>query len=346
MSTSGHNEKLTVGGRLVGPGRPALLVAEIGGNHGGDPALARRMVEAAAEAGAGAVKFQAYRTAEFISALSPYYAELATEELPFERLAELVARAHDLGLAAGLTVFDPAGLDLARECGADFLKISSGDLTNPDLLALAAEEARPLFVSTGAAEAAEVEAALEILAPARDRLALLQCAALYPAPIEAANLAVMAGWLARGLTAGYSDHVLGPAAAQMALALGAAVLEKHFTLDRALPGGDNALSATPEEFRELARWAGLCFQMRGEAVKRPHPLERPMRPIIHRALVAARDLPAGRRLTEDDLVLRRPPNASGLLGPRDRPGLLGRVLKTGLAEGTPVTRADLADDGR
>lgn len=336
--------EIKVGGRRLEPGRPALLVAEIGGNHAGDPIVAGRMVEAAAASGAGAVKFQAYRTADFLSPLSPYYEELAAEELPFEQLAALVTRAHGLGLAAGLTVFDPAGLELARDCRADFLKISSGDLTNGPLLELAARADRPLFVSTGAAEAGEVASARELLAPAREHLVLLQCAALYPAPAEAANLEVMVEWLAAGLAAGYSDHFLGPEAALAALTLGALVLEKHFTLDRELPGGDNAISAEPEEFAELAAWAELSLKLRGRGGKRPHPLERPIRPLIRRVVTAARDLPGGHRLETDDLLLRRPPPSAEGLEPKMLPDLPGRRLKAPLFNGAPLTRADL-DDG-
>ena len=335
------SDGIQVGRRTIGPGRPALLVAEIGGNHGGDPGLAARMVSAAAGAGAGAVKFQAYRTPSFLSRQSPYYDELALEELTFERLAALVAQAHELGLAAGLTAFDEAGLHLAEECGADFIKVSSGDLTNHGLLALAARARRPLFVSTGAADDDEITAALRVLQPAEDRVVLLQCASLYPAPLEAANLAVMARWLGEGRAAGYSDHVLGQQAAIMALSLGAMVLEKHFTIDQALPGGDNSLSALPPDFRQLARWVELRGTIWGSRLKKPHPLEETMRPVIRRAVLAARDLRAGRPITPDDLALMRPPPAEELLGPECIILLVGRVLKADLAEGSPLTWAAL-----
>lgn len=335
---------IEVGEHSLRTGCPALLVAEIGGNHAGDPALAARMVEAAAACGAGAVKFQAYRTAEFLSPLNPYYSELATEELPFEHLAALVAKAHGLGLAAGLTVFDQAGLDLVRDCQADFIKISSGDLTNLPLLALAAKAERPLFISTGAAEAGEVAEAMAIAEPAQENLVLLQCAALYPAPLEAANLEVMVNWLAAGLAAGYSDHCQGPAAAEAALTLGALVLEKHFTLDRDLPGGDNSISAQPEEFARLVSWANRCVIIRGQGGKHPHPLEMPMRPLIRRAVVAARNLPAGHRLKTEDLALRRPPPSENPLEPKQLPNLLGRQLKSPLAEGAPLAWSAVMDE--
>lgn len=334
--------EIQVGERLLGPGRPALLVAEIGGNHGGDPALAAALVRAAAAAGAGGIKFQAYRASSLASRVSPYFKELAAEELSFDHLAALLRLGRALGLVTGLTVFDEAGLDLARTAGVDFLKIASGDLTHHRLLARAAALGKPVFISTGAGDETEVEAALAVLAP--ERTVVLQCAALYPAPPASANLAVMAGWLARGLAAGYSDHALGLAAARLALALGARVLEKHFTLVRTLPGGDNPLSATPEEFRRLADWAEEVRLLTGEGIKRLQPGEEAVRPLIRRAVLAARNLPAGTRLALEDLALKRPPAAGpALWGPEALDMAVGRRLKRSLAEDEPLTGADLSD---
>ena len=337
-----EDRDIQVGERLLGPRRPALLVAEIGGNHGGDPSLAASMVRAAAAAGAGGVKFQAYRARDLMSRDSPYFQELAAEELPFEALAELVRLGRNLGLVTGLTVFDEAGLDLARTAGADFLKISSGDLTHHRLLARARAAGPPVFVSTGAGEAAEAEAALAVLNPART--VLLQCTALYPAPPSSANLAVMAGWLSRGVAAGYSDHGLGLDAARLALALGALVLEKHFTLVQTLPGGDNTISATPDEFRRLADWAQDICILAGDQTKRVQPEEEAARPLIRRAVLAARALPAGTRLAPGDLALKRPPAAGpGLWGPEDLEKAMGRLLARSMTPDEPLTGSHLAD---
>ncbi|MDR2946484.1 MAG: N-acetylneuraminate synthase family protein [Candidatus Adiutrix sp.] len=326
----------------VGAGGSSFLVAEIGGNHGGNPVLAAEMVRAAAAAGAEAVKFQAYRTADFLSPLSPYYDELAAEELPFDQLGKLVKQAHGLGLAAGLTVFDAAGIAFAQGCGADFLKISSGDLTHPYLPRRAAETGLPLFLSTGAAEEAEVSAALAALGDTPGGLVIMQCAALYPAPAEAANLAVMRRWQSEGLKAGYSDHTLGLNAAKLAVAMGAAAVEKHFTTDRNLPGGDNSISATPEEFNELVRWRNTCGVMLGQPVKRPHPLEVPMRPVIRRALVAGRPLCAGDILAAEDVKLQRPPSSTEeLLAPDRLAEVVGRCLTQDVPQGAALRLSDL-----
>jgi sialic acid synthase SpsE len=368
---------------LPSTARP-LLAAEIGGNHGGRLELAAELVKSAAKAGAGAVKFQAYRTETFLHRDSPFFAELLAEELSFESLGRLVELAHSLGLAAGLTVFDAEGLNLARASRADYVKISSGDLTHRRLIRAAAESGLPMALSTGAASHGEVEAALSLCAPC----ALLQCCALYPAPPELVHLAVLDRWLRQGRPAGLSDHTLGPQVALAALELGAVMVEKHFTVDRRLPGGDNAMSATPEEFRLLAVQIQLQTKLRrlAEAQARPDRPDRPDltdRPdladlaepadqadlgypasrqpwwgvpekrrqpgeapaLIRRAAVAARPLAAGEPLTEEAVVFLRPPAAAALLG-ADRP-LADLILTRPVAAGRLVTLEDLsARDGR
>jgi sialic acid synthase SpsE len=322
---------------------PTLLVAEIGGNHGGDMELASRMVRAAAKARAGAVKFQAYCSPRFMSPLSPFYKELENEELPYGDLANLVAEAKDYGLLAGLTAFDEEGIEMAQEAGADFIKISSGDITHHRLLEKAARTDKPLFISTGASTQAEVDAARHILGPARKRRVFLQCTSLYPTPLASVDMAVMDRWLHSGMAAGYSDHTMGTAAANLAIALGAFVLEKHFTTDTSLPGGDNSISALPADFAELAQWAALCAAMRGEDSKRIQPDEISARPIIRRAVVARRDLPEGWRLTENDVTLMRPPQAEGALGPNYLGHVVGRILARAIGEGDLISLARLAD---
>lgn len=343
----GRNIK--VADRCLKPGGPALLVAEIGGNHGGDPYLAEKMVSAAAQSGAVAVKFQAYRTPHFVSPQSSYYEELAAEELSFEILERLGAQAKALGLIFGLTVFDQKGLELAAEV-ADFIKISSGDLTYHDLLARATRSSLPIFVSTGAANQAEVEAACQVLIPARERIALLQCVSLYPAPPEGANLEVMVGWLRQGLTAGYSDHMNGLEAATMALALGAQIVEKHFTISRKLPGGDNAISAEPSEMAFLSRFNQMGPLLRGLSDKSPLAGEEKMRLVIRRVLVATRDLPAGQTLTPGDLACLRPGDGQQSsrrpgLGPNELSLVVGLTLGCNLACGETLTPAHVLGYG-
>ncbi|MDR2140602.1 MAG: N-acetylneuraminate synthase family protein [Deltaproteobacteria bacterium] len=334
-----------------------LLVAEIGGNHGGDPQKARLLCQAARQAGAGAVKFQAYRTELFLHPQTVYYAELAQEELPFPVLADLVTLAHDLGLMAGLTIFGPEGLELALRAQADYLKISSGDLTYHQLIRQADQLSLPLAISTGASSETEIQATLGLLASPP---LVLQCVSLYPAPLATTNLAVLARWLRAGLRAGFSDHGLTLEPASAALRLGAVMVEKHFTLQRQWPGGDNAISARPEDFQALAELAqnppppaesSRFFTdleneqpaYWGQAHKIPQPGENPT--LIRRWAVAARSLRRGHRLRPEDVLFQRtPPSPTPLLGPAEP--WVERELLRDLAKGTPVALADLTSSPR
>jgi N-acetylneuraminate synthase/N,N'-diacetyllegionaminate synthase len=341
-----------------------ILVAEIGGNHGGDRALAEAMVEAAVAAGASAIKFQAYRTHLLVHPLSPYHDELASEELDPKVLSDLLALARRLGAAGGLSVFDLSSLALAESAGADFVKLASGDLTFHPLLARCARSPLPLVLSTGASTEAEVAAALR-LAPRP--LALLQCCSAYPAPPETANLAVLAGWLAAGRPAGLSDHVLDLSASIAATRLGAVMIERHLTIDRSLPGGDNAISSLPEDFRRLRDAASLGplsaaeraelenSPLWGRTPKAVQPGESPE--LIRRVAVAARDLKAGEMVAAEAVAWLRPPpgtpagalrpdypgaaSLSGLGGASDHPILSGEADQRGLSDG--AERRGLSD---
>ncbi|MDR1298356.1 MAG: N-acetylneuraminate synthase family protein [Deltaproteobacteria bacterium] len=344
-----------------------VTVAEIGGNHGGDPELAARMVEAAFRARFDCVKFQAYRTDKFLHPLCPCYNELKNEELPFEAFGELARLARGRKRGFGLTVFGPEGLDLARDVKADYAKISSGDLDNLPLLEAAAKSGLPVVLSTGASRDSEIERALGILGGSL--LAVLQCASLYPAPVALSNLAVMDKWLARGLPAGFSDHSEGGRAMEAAWLLGAAMIERHFTTDRRLPGGDNAMSVTSGRFfssRKEARAVlkfldecrapdyrgfydgpppatrnlrdGLSLDVSwGGAKKIPVPGENPR--AIRRFAVARTDLPAGAEISEAGVAYLRVPasfhlDSGPLLGPDEGPD--GLVLAEPVQAGLPV----------
>lgn len=290
-----------------------LLIAEIGGNHGGDPSLAAKMVEAAAGCGFDGVKFQAYRTGDFLHRSSPYHDELRREELGFGSLASLSELARALSLKFGLTVFGPEGLALASTCACDYIKISSGDITHHPLIRMAAGSSLPLVISTGASTEAEVASALGLTS---GRATILQCASLYPAPEATINLAVMAAWLRRGLSAGLSDHALSTEPMRWAYALGARMIEKHFTIDRGLPGGDNAMSLDPAgmggfvsglgELEALGADGSEGLKAKpfwGSPVKAPQPGETPA--LIRRYALAAAGIKEGERLTLGKVAFKR-----------------------------------------
>jgi sialic acid synthase SpsE len=329
-------ETLHLGAIPIGPGSPPFFVAEIGGNHGGDPALARRMIDAALVSGAQAVKFQAYRTEDFLRGDSQYYRELAAEELNGEALAELAGYCRARGAIFLFSVFGPSDVDLAARLDLPAVKISSGDIDNLPLLEAAAGLGKPLILSTGAAYLNEVDTALELLrTKGADRIILLQCTSLYPCPDDQANIRVIPAFQARyRIPVGFSDHTLGVDIPLAAVALGASLVEKHFTIDHDLPGGDNDISCLPEEFVRLVRGSKRIWSALGYDTKQPTANENDLRLPIRRSLVAACDIMAGQTLTWENIGLKRP---GGGLDPSHYGDLLGRRVSVHLAKDEPVT---------
>lgn len=321
------------------PGPAPFLVAEAGVNHDGSVEKALLLVDAAAEAGAGAVKFQTFRADALARADAPkaaYQSErdgtgssqlemLRRLELSEASFARVAARCAERGILFLSTPFDEESVALLERLGASMLKLPSGELTNHPLLARAARSGKPLLVSTGMSDMGEVEAAVAALRAAGAReLALLHCVSQYPAPAAAANLRAMASLRARfGVPVGYSDHTEGLAVAVAAAALGAEVVEKHFTLDRSSPGPDHAMSLEPGELAALARALKDAAAALGDGVKRPQPCELELRTVARRSLVYARALPAGAVLAEADFAAKRP--ADGL-PPSRRGEFVGRRL--------------------
>ena len=326
---------------LAGPPAAPYVIAEIGGNHGGRLDLALAMVHAAAAAGADAVKFQVYRTQALCAAGAPGLEDFRREELPAEAVRALAARCAERGVTFLATPFDEESLALVAGLGAPAIKIASGDVTNWPLLRAAARGGRPLLLSTGAATSEELAGALEALREAGNvPVILLHCTAAYPAPDAEANLAAIPALRERfGLPVGFSDHTLGVEVALGAVALGACVIEKHFTTDVHLPGGDNGMSITPPELERLVRGSRRVAAARGADGGRPTPSERALLPAMRRSLVAAIPLAAGAMLTADCLAAKRP--ARGI-APCDLEKVLGRRTARALAADEPLRWEDLA----
>lgn len=339
-----------IGNRVVGEGAPVFIIAEIGVNHNGDPRLARRMVDAAAKAGADCVKFQTFRAEEFMADREMTYeyrsaGKLVREnmfdmfkrlELPLIAYREIFAYARKRGVVPMTSVADAESLALAKAARAPALKLASEDFVNLPLVRLAASERMPLILSTGMSDAEETGDVLRILRRAKTRDAVfLHCVSAYPTPDGEANLERMRGL--RDLTAapvGYSDHTEGIEACVAAVAMGACMLEKHFTLDTDLPGPDQALSSDPDEFARMVKAVRRVERMRGSAEVRPARIEVSFsRPTFRRSLVAVRDLSAGHRVRRSDLVLKRPGKG---LRDRDSGRIVGRVLKRGVKADQPV----------
>jgi len=337
--------------RPVGEGHPCLVIAEAGVNHGGDLDQARRLVDAAVQAGADAVKFQTFKAERLVVAGAPKasYQErvpgtafemLRALELDEPAHRALLAHCRDRGILFLSSPFEEASADLLERLGLPAFKLPSGELTNLPFLAHVAWKGRPVLLSTGMATLGEVERAMAALAPlGRDRVVLLHCVSSYPARPEDANLRAMAT-LARTfhVPVGFSDHTPGLEVSLAAVALGAAVLEKHLTLDRTLPGPDQSWSLEPGEFRALVAALRTVESALGHGRKEPAPCEREVAQAARKSVFAARDLARGTVLEFGHLAIKRPGTG---LPPEGLALLLGRTLRRDLPGDAPVGLEDV-----
>jgi sialic acid synthase SpsE len=315
-----------------------LVIAEIGNNHEGDFALAQRLVRLAAEAGADAVKFQTIVPEELVTPdQTARLARLRQFQFSLEQFATLARVAHEAGV---LFLTSPFALDVVAPLTphVDGFKIASGDNTFRPLLDAVAASGKPVIVSTGLLDLAGVQALHACLAPRLPaaRLALLHCVTAYPAPDEQAGLAAIPV-LARALpcTVGYSDHTLGIDAAALAVAAGARIIEKHFTLDKQYSDfRDHQLSADPADLRALVTRIRQAERFLGTAGKSLQPCEQAMVTPVRRSICARRDLPAGHRLAMADLAWLRPGDG---LAPGHEAELLGKALRQAVTAGQRLT---------
>jgi sialic acid synthase SpsE len=254
-------------------------------------------------------------------------------ELPEMAWAGLREYCTACGVGFLSSPFDEVSADFLAALGVDALKIPSGELTNLPYLSHVAPLGLPLIVSTGMADLEETTRAVETIREAGNPpLALLHCVSAYPAPAEACNLRVLETLGSRfGVPVGWSDHTLGNEVALAAVALGACIVEKHFTLDRSLPGPDHAASLEPREFADLVAGIRKVESALGSADKRPAAVETETAAVARKSLVALRGLAAGERLTGEDVAARRPGTG---IPPAERDRYVGRRLRVDVAAGT------------
>jgi len=302
-----------------------LIIAEAGVNHNGDIGLAKKLIAAAAAAGADLVKFQTFSAKNLVSSSAPKaeYQKKTTEssesqfemiqklELSREDHAVLIQECSAHGIGFFSTAFDFQSFDLLMELGClEQIKIPSGELTNLPLLRYMSRFGKPLMLSTGMANLGEIEAAIEAVEAAgtpRHLITVLHCTTEYPAPMEDVNLRAMVAMKnAFGVNTGYSDHTPGIEIPIAAVALGATVIEKHFTLDRNLLGPDHKASLEPHELKAMVEGIRNVERALGDGVKRPSVSELKNKPIARKSLVAIRPIRAGEIFCEDNIGAKRP----------------------------------------
>ncbi|HEX7378306.1 MAG TPA: N-acetylneuraminate synthase family protein [Pirellulales bacterium] len=343
---------ITIGGRLLTLGRPALIVAELGQNHNGSWQLAEQLVDAAAWAGADAIKVvkrdleselsraASRRRYDSQHAFGTTYGEHRRAlELSPATHAAIAARARRHGLLYIGTACDLPSAALLAELHVDAFKIASRDLNNLPLLRDVARREKPLILSTGMAGFNEIDAAAEVLLQAGAAFALLQCTSLYPTPLDEAHLRSIETLARRYRVAvGFSDHTPGILLPPVAVALGASIIEKHLTLDRSLKGTDHACSLEPDELRQLVEHVRQVERALGRADKPLADGIGMVRAKLGRSLVLRAPLPAGTRIEEPMLTLKCPGDGLSWL---DRQTVVGRCLKRDLAADELLTADDV-----
>jgi N-acetylneuraminate synthase/N,N'-diacetyllegionaminate synthase len=332
------------------------VIAEAGVNHNGLLANALRLVDVASEAGADAVKFQTFKAESLVTsdAETPDYQKkvpgggerqweiLKALELSFEDFARLKDYCDKRGIEFLSSPFDAESARfLVEDLGVGRLKIPSGEIVNLPFLAYLAAFGRPMILSTGMSDLAEVERAVGVIRSAAPTapLTLLHCTTNYPCPFEDVNLTAMVTLKERfGLPVGYSDHTMGIEVAVAAVALGAEVVEKHFTLDRNLPGPDQRCSLEPEELAQMVRSIRNIERALGDGEKKPTAAELQIRERVRRSLVLTRPVAAGATLAPADLIAKRP---GGGIPPADLDRVLGRRLRADKGADELLQWADL-----
>lgn len=302
--------------------RQVFIIAEIGCNHNGDMAIAKELIDIAARAGANAAKFQSFIPGEMAVKNTPkaLYQQRATggKESQYQRLERLRLSREDhesLILHCKLnnilfcsSAFDSTSANLLNELKIELFKIPSGEITNLSLLRQIANFRKPIILSTGMSNLAEIQEALNAVGSENlDQVILLHCLSDYPAHWQDANLrAIQTLNKAFGVPVGFSDHTLGIELSLAAVAMGAVVIEKHITLDKNMEGGDHRASLNPDEFSEFVTKIRALESALGDGIKCCRPSERNTRDVARKSIVTIKPLQKGDRITEDALSVKRP----------------------------------------
>jgi len=338
-----------IGDRSVGEDAPVYIIAEAGSNHDRNLDQAKRLIDVAAAAGADAVKFQTFAAdqivaetttrAKYLDGLLPpgkTMSDLFRElELPRDWHGDLFRHATDVGLDFLSTPFDFEAVDLLDDLGVKAFKVASYELWHLPLIREIASRGKPIICSTGMANLADVQDAVDtVAATGNDQLILLHCVVNYPPPFADLNLrAIRTLREAFGVPVGYSDHSSGITAPIVATALGAAVIEKHFTLSRDLPGPDHRFAIEPDELIAMVRAIRDAKDALGTGIKRMAPAEADLYTTARRSLFAARDIPAGTVLGSEHVAILRPGTGIEV---RDLEKVIGRTTRRPIARHEPL----------
>lgn len=325
-----------------------IIIAEAGVNHNGDIKIAKELIDVASNSGVDYVKFQTFLTEEIVDINAPkadyqndaigsaktQYQMIKELELPFEAFIELKAYCELKGVKFLTTAADLISLKKIAELNLDFIKVSSGEITNPLFLSQVARLNKPVILSTGMCTMAEIETAITILTSKnlnRNDITILHCNTEYPTPMRDVNLNAMKSIAdAFKVSIGYSDHTLGIEVPIAAVAMGAKVIEKHFTLDKRMIGPDHGSSLEPKELLEMVKAIRNIEAALGDGIKRPSISEAKNLNIVRKSIFLSQNIEKGELLTVENLTVKRPGDGIPAM---HLPDLLGKPVNCNLIKG-------------
>jgi N,N'-diacetyllegionaminate synthase len=341
--------RVEIDGKFVCEGESCFIIAEAGVNHNGSIDCAKRLIDKAKWAGADAVKFQIFNAEDIVTkqAEKAEYQKNATcsnesqfkmiknLELNAEEFRELARYASEKSISFLSTPFSSKSTDVLAEIGVQAYKIASGDITNCPLLEHIARKGKPIILSTGMATLEEISEALHVIKKACEvQVVILHCVTSYPTRPEEINLrAIETLKKTFHLPTGLSDHTLGITVSIAAVALGSCMIEKHFTLDRNLPGPDHKASLKPDELRELVESIRVAEKAMGSGIKKPTAEEEKIKLIVRRSIVAGAYIPQGSVITEDMLAIKRPGTG---IAPKNMKDIIGKKAKNVIYKDTLI----------
>lgn len=343
-------KNIKIGKKTIGDGEPTFIIAEAGSNHNGKLDLAKKLIDTAAEAGADAVKFQVFRanrlypkrsgTADYLKNEKSIYQIIKEMEMPHEWLPELFNYCNKKGIIFLASVFDEESADKLEEVGVAAFKTASYECTHLPLLEHIAKKRKPVIMSTGLASIEEIRESLGVIYSSGNKdVALMHCVTKYPAPVEHTNLKVMDTLKSEFETpVGISDHSRNPLVVPLAAAaLGANLIEKHFTLDNNLPGPDHKFAVEPQELKDMVKGIRDVELALGSPVKKITPVEEELYKFARRRIHARKRIEKGEVLTEENIAILRSGKLKPGLEPKFFEELLGKKANRGIEEGEGIT---------
>jgi N,N'-diacetyllegionaminate synthase len=328
-------DSIKIENKKIGDDNPVYVVAEAGLNHNGDVNLAKQLIEKAAECGADAIKFQTFKTEEFLAANSQYFDNFKNVELSYEEFSELNDFSKNIGISFFSAPFDLQSANFLNTLDMPCFKIASSDLTNFPLIKNIAKFGKPMIISTGLANMKEVEDVIELCQSQNNKqLILLHSVSNYPTLPEETNLEVMNSLKKQfDYPVGYSDNGDSSLVDITAACMGANMLERHFTLDKKLEGPDHFFSINPLELKDLIQQIRLIEKMKGNGEKRPRDSELQLLKAIRKSLTAGQDIKKGQLFTPENIAVKRPEEG---IEPKYYDDVIGKKATVNIKKDTPL----------